>query len=317
MAAAQRAAGWWDALSNLLGGLALNGCAAAESFHAEACGYSGQGLALLRIRGTFSRIRRTAADVARDESDAFFVWRVQSAAIFQGGPRGASVDAALAPGDFVIGSADWTFEAAFEGEASLTALLLPRPVLSPHLVGGRIRRPVRLTPESPIASLLAASLEAADQQLPFLPQSLGSAVLRNLAGLVGLACGNAETEQAGDRESSRSLRLAAIKQYIDTNVADPELSPARVAAAFDISVRQLHALFQPTNTTFSQYVLRQRLLHCRSEIGAATGSNRSVTDIALGWGFSSMSTFYRAFTSEFNAVPTDIRAARVPERPRL
>jgi AraC-like DNA-binding protein len=32
-----------------------------------------------------------------------------------------------------------------------------------------------------------------------------------------------------------------------------------------------------------------------------------VTDIAFGWGFNSMSTFYRAFVSEFGVTPDTLR----------
>jgi AraC-like DNA-binding protein len=34
-----------------------------------------------------------------------------------------------------------------------------------------------------------------------------------------------------------------------------------------------------------------------------------VADIAFGWGFSSMATFYRTFANEFGAAPTALRAA--------
>jgi transcriptional regulator GlxA family with amidase domain len=76
-----------------------------------------------------------------------------------------------------------------------------------------------------------------------------------------------------------------------------------------VSVRQLHLLFEPTGTTFARYVLRQRLLKCRDAVAGATGTGRSVADIAFGWGFNSMATFYRTFANEFGAAPTALRAA--------
>jgi transcriptional regulator GlxA family with amidase domain len=74
-------------------------------------------------------------------------------------------------------------------------------------------------------------------------------------------------------------------------------------------VRQLHRLFEPSGSSFARYVLRQRLLQCRDTIAGATGTGRSVVDIAFGWGFNSMATFYRAFASEFGGAPALLRAA--------
>jgi AraC-like DNA-binding protein len=53
--------------------------------------------------------------------------------------------------------------------------------------------------------------------------------------------------------------------------------------------------------------LRQRLLRCRDTIAGATGTGRSVIDIAFGWGFNSMATFYRAFVNEFGSSPGVLR----------
>jgi transcriptional regulator GlxA family with amidase domain len=79
------------------------------------------------------------------------------------------------------------------------------------------------------------------------------------------------------------------------------------------SVRQLHRLFERTGGSFSRYVPRQRLLRCRDAVAGATGTGRSVVDIAFGWGFNSMATFYRAFANEFGAAPVAFRAARQGE----
>jgi transcriptional regulator GlxA family with amidase domain len=93
------------------------------------------------------------------------------------------------------------------------------------------------------------------------------------------------------------------------HLADPGLTPASVAVALGISVRQLHRLFEPSGSSFARYVLRQRLLRCRDTIAGATGTGRSVLDIAFGWGFNSMATFYRAFASEFGGAPAVLRTA--------
>ena len=59
-----------------------------------------------------------------------------------------------------------------------------------------------------------------------------------------------------------------------------------------------------------QYVTQRRLSQCRAALASPTGADRSVADIAFGWGFNSLATFYRAFEREFGLSPTALRAVR-------
>jgi AraC-like DNA-binding protein len=68
-------------------------------------------------------------------------------------------------------------------------------------------------------------------------------------------------------------------------------------------------LFEPIGISFAQYVARRRLLQCRAALASPSTTKRSVADIAFGWGFNSLATFYRAFEREFGMPPTALRAA--------
>jgi AraC-like DNA-binding protein len=279
------------------------------TFRAEASGCVAGGFALLNIISGLERVQRTAADVAQDKVEAFFVRRYRVPVIWRAAPRSTPVDLVHEPGDFCVSSTEWQFDAESKGTASFDILVIPQAALSPLLTGGRLERPFRLPGASPLGSLLGAAVDAAKAQAPLLPNDLDEAVLRNLCGLVALTCGasNEGTEQG--RDSLNSAGLAAVKRYVDQHLADPSLTPASAAAALGISLRQLHRLFEPTDISFARYVLRQRLLRCRDTIAGATGTGRSVVDVAFGWGFNSMATFYRAFLSEFGSPPAMLRAA--------
>ena len=278
------------------------------TFHAEARGPVAGEFALLDITAGFERVQRTAADVARDKTEAFFIRRFLRPVIWRAAPRSTPVDLIHEPGDFCVSSTEWRFDAESKGAASFGMLVIPRAALSPLLAGGRLACPFRLPGASPLGSLLGAAMDAAKAQAPLLSDELGEAVLRNLCGLVALACGASDEGTEQGRDSLQSAQLAAVKRYIELHLADPGLTPASAAATLGISVRQLHRLFEPSES-FARYVLRQRLLRCRDTIGGATGTGRSVVDIAFGWGFNSMATFYRAFVSEFGSPPAMLRAA--------
>jgi AraC-like DNA-binding protein len=280
-----------------------------ETFSAEASGSVAGEFALLDIRSGLERVQRTAADVARDKIDAFFIRRYRRPAIWRVASGDMPVELVHEPGDFCVSSAEWRFDAESNGPASFDILVIPRAALSPLLAGGRLARPFRLPGASPLGSLLGTATDAAKAQMPLLADELGEAVLRNLCGLVALACGAFDEATDQGRDSPRSAQLAAARRHVDLHLADPGLTPANAAAALGISPRQLHRLFEPTGSTFARYVLRQRLLQCRDTIAGVTGTGRSVTDIAFGWGFNSMATFYRAFVSEFGNPPAMLRVA--------
>jgi AraC-like DNA-binding protein len=192
---------------------------------------------------------------------------------------------------------------------SASGLLIPHEVLSPLLAGGRLNCPVRVPAASPLGSLLGAAFDAATEQVPLLPPDLDDAVLQNLCGLVALACGASEEGRWSGRDSLRAARLEAAKRYLEKHLTEPALTAASTAAALGISVRHLHLLFEPTGSSFAQYITRRRLLRCRTALTSSTGTSRSVADIAFGWGFYSLATFYRAFEREFGLPPRAVRAA--------
>jgi len=280
-----------------------------DTFRAEASGSVAGEFALLDIQSGLERIQRTAADVAKDKTAAFFIRRFRRPAIWRIAPGYMPVNLIHEPGDFCVSSTEWRFDAESKGPAAFDILVIPQAALSPLLTGGRLARPFRLPGASPLGSLLSAAMDAAKAQAPLLADELSEAVLRNLCGLVVLACGASDEGTEPGRDSPRSAQLAAVKRHVDLHLADPDLTPASVAAALGISARQLHRLFEPSGSTFARHVLRQRLLRCRDTIAGATGTGRSVLDIAFGWGFNSMATFYRAFVSEFGSSPAMLRVA--------
>ncbi len=280
-----------------------------DAFRAEASGSVAGEFVLLDIKSGLDRVQRTAADVAKDKTEAFFIRRFRRPEIWRAAPGSTPIDLIHEPGDFCVSSTEWRFDAESKGPASFDILVIPQAALSPLLAGGRLARPFRLPGASPLGSLLAAAMDAAKTQMPLLADELGEAVLRNLCGLVTLACGASDEGTEWGRDSLRAAQLAAVKRHVDLHLADPGLTPARAAATLGISARQLHRLFEQSGSTFTRYVLRQRLLRCRDTIAGATGTGRSVVDIAFGWGFNSMATFYRAFVSEFGSSPAVLRAA--------
>ena len=215
---------------------------------------------------------RTFLDVRKDYSQRFHLHRVPREQIYSATPtRAKAFDIQQVPGDFYITSSEWPFQAAMKDWVSVSGLIIPTEVLSPLLAGGRLIRPVPIPASSPLGALLGSAFDAAVTQVPLLSPGVGDAVLQNLCGLVALACGASEEGRSNGQKSLRAARLEAAKRYIEQHLAEPELTPGSTAAALGISLRQLHLLFEPTGTSFAQFVTQRRLLQGRAALASPTG----------------------------------------------
>jgi AraC-like DNA-binding protein len=82
-----------------------------------------------------------------------------------------------------------------------------------------------------------------------------------------------------------------------------------VAAAFRISPRYLHKLFETHGQPFGQTVLKLRLERCANDL-ASPGANRTVTEIAYRWGFGDLSHFCRLFRQAYGMSAREFRQQR-------
>lgn len=136
--------------------------------------------------------------------------------------------------------------------------------------------------------------------------------LSNVDGLTEATVGlliNALGENERKRDDSLSdAQMARVMNFIERHICDPNLSPSMIASGCRISIRYLHLLFEPTEETALQFVIRRRLALCRRELSNPHMASRSITDIALSFGFNSANHFSRRFKEEFGMAPKDYRS---------
>lgn len=248
---------------------------------------------------------RSASDIARDSVEYVTLYRAQRDC--QGFDFGAS-EMALSAGDMCVVSTTRRFKAQARDGQAFQTLIVPAAFLTPLLAGGTPQAPRHLPASSPFGSLLAASLDVAWEQIPNLSDKLGDAVLANLAGLLAVACGASEEGSAVARQSAAAIRSEQVLRYIERHLTDPELSAEHAARTLGMSLRQVHAVLEPTGDSFARHVMRRRLEACRLALEDPALSYRSITDIAFDWGFNSLATFYRAFRTAYDIAPGDVRA---------
>jgi AraC family transcriptional activator of tynA and feaB len=107
--------------------------------------------------------------------------------------------------------------------------------------------------------------------------------------------------------SARSVALLNVRAVIESRLSDPHLNATSVAEAAGVSIRYANALLAEENTSIMRLVLAMRLARCRQALEDPFQDNRTVSEIAYGWGFSDMTHFGRCFKAMYDVSPRDYR----------
>jgi AraC-like DNA-binding protein len=94
---------------------------------------------------------------------------------------------------------------------------------------------------------------------------------------------------------------------INRNIQERELSPTMLASQLNISIRQLHRVFEEHGESVCRFIQRSRLRHCAAALSASSKSHESITNIAYTWGFNDSAHFSKAFKKEYGLAPKDYR----------
>jgi AraC-like DNA-binding protein len=260
---------------------------------------------------TFERsdalVHRGAADIARFPSDNLLIYRAASSPSWFRAHDGGEFVAP--PGSLVIGFADVPFSHANVGGGRIACALvsLPRALIGAFQRGRRHALPRVVHSHSGVGALLGEYFAAWRRNLATLEGETFDAAAHTLAQLAALAHGSANPAPELNREAVATARCAAAERFIVRNLHRADLSPTQVAAAVGVSVRRLHALFEPTGVSVGRRVAELRLEKAKRLLAGEPAL--SVTDVAYRCGFDNLATFYRAFKTAVGATATEFREA--------
>ncbi|MPS25421.1 MAG: helix-turn-helix domain-containing protein [Alcaligenaceae bacterium] len=132
--------------------------------------------------------------------------------------------------------------------------------------------------------------------------------------LVGLAFQGGETApdpEGGAPPQSAAILLSRAKAYLRCNLDDPNMDPATVAKAMNISKRYLHKLFSTADTTFGTWVREERLTRANAMLVDPRFDHISITEIALRQGFNDIPHFSRQFRARYGYPPRMARTEAI------
>lgn len=253
------------------------------------------------------RFRRDAEVIARSEVDHVIVQLYQRGG-FSGfaGKRQVTVG----PGDVVTFDLVRPFETearAFDnitlvvprrllglarGDPTLHGRVFAAKKLSTVLFAEHMRTLLRLSP--------MASREDCDQ--------LVAATLAALKALIR-PLQHANAQLKFDRRDNSTLGRMA--RYIDGHIEDPELSIEGLARAFNVSRASLFRVFDSVGGV-AAYIRNLRLDRAFEELSRSQGHGDRLNVMARRWGFSSETSFARAFKARFGIGPAQMRRQGPP-----
>lgn len=261
-------------------------------------------LGFSRVTASCQHVRRTPAKIARATED-FFLVSIQTlgtGTVVQDGRA-----AELQPGDFALYDSTRPYELVFGRDFQQYVVQLPGAVLrsrlrdTDRLTGRRVRgdRGAGHLMISMIRSLAAGVDTLEPGSVASVAESVENILVAGLCSLPGAGRPEASAMAAFHRDQ--------VKAYALQRLRDPRLTVNEIAAHLRLAPSTVHRAFSCEPASLNQWIWTQRLEGARRDLCDPALANRSVSEIAFGWGFNDAAHFSRAFRARFGCPPRDLR----------
>ncbi|MGE8691401.1 MAG: helix-turn-helix domain-containing protein [Achromobacter sp.] len=168
---------------------------------------------------------------------------------------------------------------------------------------------LRIGDGSPRGAMLASYMDHLFKGLDGWSDAEAAELGERLIDLIVLFLVQPGQGHASEADSSVTLahRQRALA-YIRQHLADPGLSPARVAQGCGISVAYLHRILSAGGLSVESFIFDQRLERCRALLLDPRHRHRGIAELAYQVGFSHPAHFSRLFKRRFGMSARELRA---------
>jgi AraC-like DNA-binding protein len=190
---------------------------------------------------------------------------------------------------------------------------VPRAVLAPLVanIDDAVMRPIPRDSEA--LRLLRSYIGIIQEQSVIAAPGLRHLAVTHVYDLVTLAVGATRDASAlAEGRGVRAARLRSIKADIVGHLGRNDLTIDRLSRRHQLHPRYIQRLFESDGTTFSEFLLRQRLARAYRILTDPRRIDQSVGAIAFECGFGDLSYFNRRFRRTYGSVPSHFRASKVP-----
>ena len=254
-----------------------------------------------------SRNRRTRAMVEDGTDDVALLVNLKGPHLITQGNR----ELVLGDGEAVFMSGSDPSSYTHRPPGDLLALRFPKARFAQLVNGVQDRYMERIPNTTPNLRFLTNYLGMAWDERTTASPELRHLMVAHIYGLMTLLVGaTRDAEQEARGRGLRAARLHTIKQDIAQYLDRSELSLTALAERHRCTPRFLQRLFEMEGTTFTEYVLAQRLARAHRMVIDPRCDGQKISAIAYDCGFGDVSYFNRAFRRRFGLTPTDLRNAK-------
>ena len=260
-------------------------------------------LTLSRVRAEPQFVQRSAHLIKTEPRDEVLVSvQLSGSAVICQDER----QALLTPGDFALYDTTRPYELVTREHFEMLVFQFDRQFLMERCPFPERLTAIRLTNDTAVTAPVSSFLRSLEP----LALTDDNAVSRQLASSVVDLLGLALAERFGAESSPNSQRTKYFLRactYVNAYASDPELTPARIAAAVGVSLRYLHTTFSEHGVTVGEYLIRRRLARCMDDLLSPVLGSRTITEIAHSHGFKTSAHFTRRFTEAYGRPPGEVR----------
>jgi AraC-like DNA-binding protein len=289
----------------------------ARDFRAEMCYVDLGATRLSRVRCLGFEAYRSIRRIRRSDPE---VYQLSLGIRGDSGLRQEGREALLAPTDLVVYDASRPFEAwtspghtvagsgSTDGMADGMVLQVPHGALS--FAAPVLRRLLarRMSGRDGIGALLRGLLlHLAAQAHSLRPADLERLSVVAVDLLVAMLAHEVETDPTSVVSDADTVLVLRMQDFIERHLDEQNLSPACVAGAHHVSLRQTQRLFGQKGHTVSGWIRHRRLERCRRALADPLMDGLSVGAVAARWGFPSETHFNRLFRKTYGVPPASYR----------
>lgn len=194
---------------------------------------------------------------------------------------------------------------AFNPDFLTLTLVVPRALLRRRVGGLNFLHGHSLeVPGNPYAKLFRDFVIGIYQDSAFIEKEYSQALSQNCIDL--LACALKHSDPARFKSDSQfNLMGQQVKEYIENNLSNPDLSVSSLTKKFLISRSSLYRLFPQEGEGINQFIKTKRMHKAYRDIYFIHES-KSISEVAYDCGFKNVSSFSRAFREHFGMTPKEL-----------
>jgi AraC-like DNA-binding protein len=256
----------------------------------------------ISVSGSAQQVRRSERLVGEDLADSLILMHQLHGSCVA--TQGESV-LPLPEGGIVLLDSRRPYSLSFPGDFVQTVIKLPASAMEQRLGRGAACSG-RALPSACATSRLAG--QAIEELARETRESVALPLSAIAFDLLALALAQSLPDTAAPPRMA-TMRVAWAKAHVLDNLRDAALDPEAVAVRQGVTLRLLQRHFAAQGESLAAFILEQRLQRCRDALRDPVQARRTITDIAMSWGFGDSGRFSRAFRQRFGHAPSDGRGA--------